>query len=190
MMTIISLAQDAAAAAENTDVFFLWGCLLLGAAIVLLVIELFVPSGGLIGILCAVCAIGSVVAFYRYDATWGLATGIAYVILAPILIIFLFKVWINSPVARTMILGGRDESAISEGEDEVTATGRRRLERLEQLRALIGAEGTTETALRPVGTVRINGERIDALAESGVIEANVPVIVTDVYDNQIKVRPR
>jgi len=190
MMTIVSVAQEAASAAENSDVFFLWGCLLLAAAIVLLVIELFVPSGGLLGILCAVCAIGSVVAFYRYDSTWGLIMGIAYVVLAPILIVFLFKVWINSPIARTMILGGRDESAAAEGEDEGIAAERRRLEKLELLRALIGVEGVTETALRPVGTVRINGQRIDALAESGIIESGVPVIVTDVYDNQVKVRPR
>ena len=47
----------------------------------------------------------------------------------------------------------------------------------------------TETALRPVGTVRIKGRRTDGMAEAGVIEANTPVVVTDIYDNQIKVRP-
>ena len=48
----------------------------------------------------------------------------------------------------------------------------------------------TVTGLRPVGVVKINGQRVDALAEGGVIAANTPVLVTDVYDNQIKVRPR
>ena len=43
-----------------------------------------------------------------------------------------------------------------------------RRERLAQLRELIGAEGKTVTALRPVGVVKIGGERIDALAETGV----------------------
>ncbi|MHC5009117.1 MAG: NfeD family protein [Planctomycetota bacterium] len=46
------------------------------------------------------------------------------------------------------------------------------------------------TDLRPVGVVKIDGQRIDALAESGIVEAETPVVVTDVYDNQIKVRPR
>jgi hypothetical protein len=36
--------------------------------------------------------------------------------------------------------------------------------------------------------VRVGGRRIDAMAESGVIPAHTPVVVTDVYDNQIKVR--
>ena len=48
---------------EGNESYFLWGCLLFGAAMVLLVIELFVPSGGLIGILCGVAAIGSIVSF-------------------------------------------------------------------------------------------------------------------------------
>ena len=60
---------------------------------------------------------------------------------------------------------------------------------VEELRQLIGAEGVTETALRPVGFVKINGQRLDAMAESGIVEAGMPVVVTDVYDNQIKVRP-
>ncbi len=54
----------------------------------------------------------------------------------------------------------------------------------------MGAEGTTVTDLRPVGFVTINGQRMDGMAESGVIEADTPVVVTDVYDNQVKVRVR
>ena len=47
----------------------------------------------------------------------------------------------------------------------------------------------TITALCPGGVVKINGRRVDAMAESGIVEANTPVVVTDVYDNQIKVKP-
>ena len=43
--------------------------------------------------------------------------------------------------------------------------------------------------IRPVGFIKINGMRVDAISESGVIEADTPVIVTDAYDNQLKVRP-
>ncbi len=28
------------------------------------------------------------------------------------------------------------------------------------------------------------------MAESGIVEADTPIVVADVYDNQIKVRPR
>ncbi len=181
-MMMLTLAQDAAA----NDAYFLWGCLLFGAAVVLLFIELFVPSGGLLGILCGVAAISSIVAFFKYDTSWGIGVSLAYVILTPITLVFVFKLWLNSPVGKAMVLG---ENVTAGDEESVARSEQDRRERLAELQQLIGAEGVTETALRPVGTVRINGQRTDGMAETGVIEANTPVVVTDIYDNQIKVRP-
>ena len=56
------------------------------------------------------------------------------------------------------------------------------------LESFVGKQGTTITVLRPVGVVRIDGERIDAMAETGSIEADCEIKVTSVYDNQVKVR--
>ncbi len=173
----------------GNDVYLLWGLILLGIALVLLLLELVVPSGGLIGVLCGVAAIGSLVAFFQFDTTLGFVALAAYVLLGPVLIYFGFKLWINSPLGKRMILGAAEE-VLDEHGDALPAAEAARRERMEKLRQLIGAEGVTLTALRPVGTVKIAGQRLDALAEFGVIEANTPVIVTEVYDNQIKVRPR
>lgn len=186
-MTLLTLAQATTDTATN-DVFFIWGCVLFGVAFFLMFLELFIPSGGLIGILAGVAAVASVVAFFRYDATWGYGVMLAYLILGPILIVFVFRVWVNSSLAKMMILGG-EERAAEDATEAVMLSETERRKRLAELKALIGVTGVTETALRPVGTVRIEGQRVDALAETGIIEANTPVIVTDVYDNQIKVRP-
>ena len=177
--------------AQSADnIYLLWGFILLAAAMALLVMELFVPSGGLIGALAGVAGIGSIAAFFKYDTLWGtVATG-AYVVLTPITLVFIFKVWMHSPIGRSMILGGSDPGAIDLSEENASASEYARVERFARLRELIGAEGVTATALRPVGTVVIQDERIDALAESGIIESGIPVVVTDVYDNQIKVRPK
>ena len=187
-MTILMLAQTAGETASS-DVFFLWGCILFAIAVVLLVIEFFVPSGGLLGILCGIAAIASIVSFFKYDSTWGIGVALGYIILTPIAIVFGFRLWVNSPIGKTMILGAGDGSEGSEPEDAGMASERARQARLATLRELIGARGETETALRPVGTVRIDGQRIDGMAESGVIEPDTPIIVTEVYDNQVKVRP-
>jgi membrane-bound serine protease (ClpP class) len=186
----VALAQAATAAADN-DTYLLWGFILAAAALGLLFVELLVPSGGLLGLLCGVAAIASIVAFFQYDTTFGVAALLLYAILTPVLLVFVFKLWIHSPLAKRMVLGSTDEQGLDDGErDTLQASEQERLKRLEALRQLIGAEGVTETALRPVGFVKINGQRLDAMAESGVVEANTPVVVTDVYDNQIKVRPR
>ena len=185
-MIDLTLAQ---AAADN-ETYLLWGFILAAVALGLLFLELLVPSGGLLGVLCGVAAIGSVVAFFQHDTVIGIAALLAYALLTPILLVFVFKVWIHSPLARRMVLGGK-EAAESDGEaDSVRAAEWARLKRMEELRQLIGAEGVTITALRPIGFAKINGQRLDAMAETGIIEAETPVVVTDVYDNQIKVRPR
>lgn len=187
MTGVDMLAQ--AQGGEN-DPYLLWGFILAGAALGLLFLELLVPSGGLLGLVCGVAAIGSIVAFFKYDPAFGIGALLAYAVLTPILLVFVFKIWIHSPLARRMVLGGEDDT-LSEGEGDTTRIARQeRLKRLDELRELIGAEGVTVTALRPVGFVKIDGRRVDAMAESGVVEADTPVVVTDVYDNQIKVRPK
>ena len=185
---ISMFAQSVSATPDGTDNFLLFGFLFLGAAVILLFLELFVPSGGLIGALAGIAGIASIICFFRYDTTWGLVAAGSYVVLGPIAGVFVFRWWLNSPLARNIILGGPDLPN-AEGDTSAMSAEHARQERSAQLRQLIGAHGVTVTPLRPVGTVKINGQRIDAMAEGTVIDAGTPVIVTDVYDNQIKVRP-
>ena len=51
-----------------------------------------------------------------------------------------------------------------------------------------GDHDVADTQLRPVGFVRIDGHRIDAIAEGDVIEAGARIRVVEAYDNQVKVR--
>ena len=183
---ILLLAQTATE--PSNDGALLWGFILGGAALGILFLELLVPSGGLLGLLCGVAIIGSITAFFRYDTTFGFVSLLGYAILTPFVIVFGFKLWIQSPLARRMVLGGDAGNANAEGAPD--AAKQARIDRQAELRELIGAEGVTITALRPVGVVKINGQRVDAMAESGIVEANTPIVVADVYDNQIKVRPR
>jgi membrane-bound serine protease (ClpP class) len=189
MMSWWLLAQSGIPVAGENDAALIWGVLLLAVSIVLLALELFVPSGGLIAVLAAVAALGSILAFFRYDTTWGLVATGMYLVLGPIGIVYGFKWWIHSPMGRRMILGGSSEAdPLDPDSPEAISSEHARQERAAQLRQLIGARGVALTSLRPVGAVKIEGQRIDALAESGVIESGTPIIVTEIYDNQVKVR--
>lgn len=189
-MHLLAQTVPASSVAADDGAYLLWGFILLGIAIFLLLLELFVPSGGMIGLLCGVAAIASVVAFYRADPLYGVLAAATYIVVTPFLLVFIFKLWLHSPMARSIILGAKDEPPTDSEEEVQDQTERRRQERFAKLRQLIGADGITVTPLRPVGVVKINNERIDALAEHGIIAENTAVIVVDVYDNQIKVRPR
>ena len=190
-MMLVLAQQGANAAASGPDEQFLWwGVILVAVAFLLLILELFIPSGGLLGLLSGVAAISSIVSFWQYSSAFGLGAMGLYIVLGPLVLWFVFKVWLNSPLARKVILANQNERIGASEEASIAESELARRERAHQLQQLIGAEGRTVTACRPVGTAVIGGERIDAMAESGIIEANTPITVVDVYDNQIKIRQK
>lgn len=189
VLHLLAQAANAPVTPGENDAALIWAVVLLAASIVLLLLELFVPSGGLIGALAAVAAVGSVVAFFRYDTTWGFVATGSYLVLGPIAIIYGLKWWIHSPIGRRMILSNPGEvDPLDPDAPSPQSPEHARAERTAQLRQLIGARGVALTMLRPVGTVKIDGQRLDALADGGMIETGSAVVVTDIQDNQVKVR--
>ena len=49
--------------------------------------------------------IGSIVFFFRYNAGVGVVALISYAVLTPILLVFVFRLWVQSPLAKRMVLG-------------------------------------------------------------------------------------
>jgi membrane-bound serine protease (ClpP class) len=159
----------------------IWGLSLLAAAALLLVIEIFVPSAGVIAVTATAVAIAGVVCLWRYDTLWGITGLIVVLVGGPGIFFYGLSIWRYTPLGRRMI------GELSEEEQEEL----RRLDEKErdQRQSLMGAEGTAVTDLRPVGVVMINGQRHDALSESVLIPAGTRVRVTVVESNQLKVRP-
>jgi membrane-bound serine protease (ClpP class) len=52
----------------------------------------------------------------------------------------------------------------------------------------IGREGVAHTVLRPAGVAVIDGQRLDVVAESGMIESGSPIKIVDVNENRLVVR--
>lgn len=162
----------------------LWGFGLVLLAGFLLFIELFIPSGGVIGMVAGVVAIAGVVFFWRESTTWGLSATLGVLILGPCAVGFMLKVYPETYIGRKLILGGSKTE-----EEALVASAQSRAEELDERLALVGQTGETINELRPVGEVRIEGQRYEALAETGVIDPGVEVVVVSIVDNQIKVRP-
>lgn len=166
---------------EDSAVLLL-GLGLLAAALLLVVAELFIPSGGLIAIGAGAAAIAGVVVLFRHSDPWWGYIGIGLVLVGtPITLNLALKVWPSTPVGRRMLMGETTEAEL-EAKRQAEAQAR------ELRRALVGAEGEVVSPLRPVGVVRIGDQRHDALAEVGIIEPGRRVRVVAVTDNQLKVR--
>lgn len=157
-----------------------WALALLFASLLVVALEMFVPSGGLLAVLAGGLAIGSVVCFWRVSPTWGVSSLIALLVLTPVVIGFFFKIYPDTPMGRRMILGSERE--VPEGEHGAAPPPANALD------SLIGHDGDVITSLRPVGMIRIDGVRHEALSEHGVIEAGARVRVIAVEGDRIRVR--
>ena len=157
-----------------------WGVALLAFMFVLLFVELFLPTGGVLGMVAAVVGISGLVCLFRYDLTWGMSGLLSMVVLLPAFAAFAFRVWPHTPMGRRVIGTPTDE--------EVEAKRMTELRERERLTGMVGKEGTVLTALRPVGLIEIDGVRMDALSETMFVQPGAKVKVTYADGSQIKVR--
>jgi len=163
------------------DDALLWGLALLALAIVLLFVEVFVPSGGAIGFIAVASAAAGVVILWRFDQAWGITSLLGVAIIGPILVLFALRIYPSTPVGRRMI------GIPSEEEANVRAQAQAREQ--QERAALIGREGVVRTDCRPVGVVEIDGKRYDALSETTLLPAGTRIKITCIEGAQIKVRP-
>jgi membrane-bound ClpP family serine protease len=157
-----------------------WGVGLIILMFGLFFVELFLPTGGVLGIVGTVAGIAGVVVLFRYDMAWGFSGLLAVIVLSPAFAAFAFKVWPHTPMGRRIIGAPTDE--------EVEATMMAQKTERERIASMVGREGLVLTALRPVGVVEINGERHDALAETTYIQPGRKVRVVYADGSQMKVR--
>ena len=170
-----------------TDTYFVLGLVFTGVAIFLFLLELIIPSGGLLGLLCALAGIASIGSMFIHDPLLGGATLAAYAVIAPLAIVFGIRLLTSSPLAKRMILRSTESIEDPDAEAADRRSGSDASASDPRL-GLVGETGVTVTPLRPVGFVRVAGRRIDAVADFGVIDADRPVVVVEVRDNEVRVR--
>lgn len=160
--------------------YLLWGLALLGVAVLLVAVELFVPSGGLIAVTAALVAVSGVVCLFIADPIWGVVGLLCVIVLAPIMFFGGLKIWASTPIGRMMI------GEVSEADR--LASIEAQTQDYQDRMALLDAEGEAITDLRPVGVVRIDGTRYDAMADTHMIEAGSRVRVIHIDGMMVKVR--
>jgi membrane-bound ClpP family serine protease len=133
-----------------------WAILILCVGLMLLVAELFVPSGGVLGVLAALAVIGSVVLAFRSSADHGLVFLLIVAVAIPAVLAFGLQMWPKTPLGRRMLLSAPSPKDIDPRDS-------RDLE----LVSLIGQVGRTITPLRPSGMTEIAGRRVERTRRSG-----------------------
>ncbi len=152
------------------------GVLLIILGAVLLVLEIFIPSFGLLSV-CAVAAeVGGIWLFFKASpATGWIGVGIAAV-LVPIVWVITYKMFPKTSFGKSVTLQGPER----EKGDAIPDTN--------ELLEMIGKTGVVISPLRPVGMCEFDGERLECVAETGFVEKNKTVEVIHVEGTQLTVR--
>jgi membrane-bound ClpP family serine protease len=159
----------------NTLVWVL-ALLLIGLAV--MVLEVFIPSGGVLGFLSVVAILAAIVmAFVQQGLTFGVAVlGVSFVAV-PTVLALAFRWFPDTPLGRRVLPPPPEP-------DEVLPD----VERRRALRALVGRRGRATSPLLPWGRVEVEGIHCDAMSESGPISVDAAVEVTGVQASAVVVR--
>ena len=155
-----------------------WSILLIVAGLIVIAIELFVPSAGLLGILAGSLIIGGIVAAFMQNLIVGsIVLGVTTLSL-PVLFAIAIKVWPSTPIGRRILRGAMREEDVLTPED------------LHQsLRDLVGHRGIAKTMMLPSGIVWIEDKNYDAVSDGFAIEKGTPVEVIAIRTKRVVVRP-
>jgi membrane-bound ClpP family serine protease len=153
-----------------------WPILLLGFGLILLIAEVFIPSGGAIGLLAIGCLVLSLWQAFRESFQLGLQFLLADFLLLPLTMAIAVYFWPKTPLAKRVFL----KPPTTEELDVSHAT--------ERLDHLVGQFGRALTTLRPSGLVSLEGRRHDGLSEGVLIPEGALVQVVRVRSGTLVVR--
>ncbi len=158
--------------------YLIWGLALIGACVLLTLVEVFVPSMGLISLVALLVGVAGVGCLFSVSTAWGIAGLLVLVVLIPMTIAFGVKTMPSTYFGRRLLYG-------DEGEDHPVLAGTDQ----QPFAHLVGQTGTAVGDLRPVGIARFGEEKVEVLSEVALVRAGTPVVVTSAEGMQVKVRP-
>ena len=156
-----------------------WALIAFGAGILLLVLDIFIPSGGALATISAISLVLAIVLGFMSGTGVGVSILFGTGIVIPTIIAFAIKFWPQTPLGRLILLQPPEnpDDVLPDDDDQ------------RSLKNLIGQQGRAKCVMLPSGIVEIDHRSYDAVSEGMPIEAGQPVEVLSVQTNRIVVRP-
>lgn len=156
----------------------MWAILALVLGIALLSLEIFVPSGGILGFLTFCAMTTAIVLAFMHSLLAGLSIMLAVMVAIPAVVIVGINFLPYTYVGRHVLLKAPTA-------EEVLPTA----ESWGKLTDLVGQIGKAKTKMLPSGAVEVNGRTVDAVSEGLPIDPGQLVKVVEVRANRVVVRP-
>jgi membrane-bound ClpP family serine protease len=151
---------------------------LIAAGFLLMVAELFIPSGGMLSVLSAAGIIIGITLAFMKDTPTGMWTLAGVGIALPIFMAVLLHYWPKTPIGKRFFLTVPSEND--------TVASMPEYQEMEQFRGQIGQ---SLSALRPAGVVDFGGRRVDCMTEGPMVDKGQTVRCIDVKNGRVIVRP-
>lgn len=155
-----------------------WSLLLLGMGALVIVIEMFIPSAGVLAIVATVLLVSGIVMAFVHSMPAGAIVLLATVMAIPGLLMLLVKIWPSTPIGKRILLRAPEGKDVLPNESETIA-----------LKELVGHRGVALTAMLPSGIVRVDGQSHDAVCEGFAVDPGQNIKVVAVRFNRIYVQP-
>lgn len=156
-----------------------WVAALFLVGIGVMVLEVFIPSGGVLGFVSVAAIIAAIAtAFLELGVGAGTVMIALSVVVVPVILALAFRWFPQTPLGRRVL------PAPPEAADVVPDAPRRR-----RARDLVGQRGRTTSDLLPWGTVEVGSESLDCVSEGGPIDAGSEIIVVAAQGAAVVVRP-
>lgn len=157
---------------------WIWAVVLLALGLGLAVLEVFIPSGGILGFLaCSSIVAGVIVAFVKGGPQVGLLVLGGAVVGLPTVVIMAFKWFPRTAMGRKVLL-------MAPNSEDILPEDPHR----DYLKELVGRVAPAKCKMRPAGAITVDGRTIDAVSEGMPIEEGQMVRVIEVSGNRVVVR--
>ena len=145
------------------------------AGVIIIVAEIFLPSGGLLSLMAAgLIGYSLFIVFHDISTIAGIYFVLADLFMVPVLVVFGLKILARSPATLKETLSS-DSGVVSQSPE---------------LESYMGREGKSVTNLHPGGTAIIDNKRLDVVSRGEYIEKDRNLIVIEITGNQIIVREK
>jgi len=158
---------------------WVWSTLLMFVGLFLIILEVFIPSGGILGTLAVTSILSSIGMAFYYS---GPRTGATFFAVAlagvPLAVAGGLALLPRTPVGRRLLLSLPTEEDVLPDNEELL-----------ELQSLVGKAGVARSPMLPSGAIMVDGKVFDAMSEGMAIECGQPVRVVTVRMNRLIVRP-
>ena len=157
--------------------YWVWAILLLALGMGLALMEVFLPSAGILAFLSAAAVLAAIIMGFQQGPAAGFAILGVAIFGLPTLVVLAFRYWPRTAMGRRVML------PVPSSEDVLPDVTDRQL-----LKSLVGRVGRAKCNMLPGGVIAIDGRNIEAVSEGVSVEMGQAVRVIAMRGNRAVVR--